>query len=185
MSANSRRHQNGFGLLEILVAALVLSIGLLGMAALHLASIKSSQSAYYRAQATLLNYDIVDRMRANAKQARKGAYDVDLESSHRSGDALANTDMSDWQDALAAVLPSVQRAIACESDGDCTITVQWDDSRSELAFGTNGGGYGAAAADGAGPGEGKGNPGNERELPGGTPRKIAARTRRFVAVTRI
>lgn len=55
----------GFTLLEILVAVLVLGIGLLGLAKLQTYGLHNNQSANLRTRATVLAYDISDRMRAN------------------------------------------------------------------------------------------------------------------------
>lgn len=44
--------QSGFTLLEILVAIVVLSIGLLGLAGLQVVSLNNNQTAYYRSIAT-------------------------------------------------------------------------------------------------------------------------------------
>jgi len=44
----------GFTLIEVLIAALVLAVGLLGLAGLQAASIKNNLSAYKRSQATQL-----------------------------------------------------------------------------------------------------------------------------------
>jgi type IV pilus assembly protein PilV len=64
--------QRGFSLIEVLVTILVLSVGLLGLAGLQLQSLKFNQSAYLRSQATLLAYDVLDRLRAN--EAAGGNY---------------------------------------------------------------------------------------------------------------
>ncbi|MGQ0799139.1 MAG: type IV pilus modification protein PilV [Pseudomarimonas sp.] len=55
----------GFSLVEIMVAILVLSIGLLGMAALMATSMRNAQSANQRTQAINLAYEIIDGIRAN------------------------------------------------------------------------------------------------------------------------
>lgn len=60
-----RRLGSGFSMIELLVALLVLSIGLLGVAALMATSMRNSQSANYRTQATNLAYEITDAIRAN------------------------------------------------------------------------------------------------------------------------
>ena len=57
--------QSGFTLLEIMVAIVVLSLGLLGLAGLQAASLRNNQTAYYRSIATQQAYDIADRLRAN------------------------------------------------------------------------------------------------------------------------
>jgi type IV pilus assembly protein PilV len=56
---------NGFTLIEVLIAMLLLAGGLLGLAALQAFSLNNNQSAYNRSQATQMAYDIADRMRAN------------------------------------------------------------------------------------------------------------------------
>lgn len=60
-----RQRNTGFTLLEALIALVVLSIGLLGIAALQGAGLRSNHSAYLASQAALLAYDMADRIRAN------------------------------------------------------------------------------------------------------------------------
>ena len=55
----------GFSLIEVMVAVLVLGVGLLGFALLQTMSVRFTQSANQRTQATNLAYDMLDQMRAN------------------------------------------------------------------------------------------------------------------------
>ena len=55
----------GFTLLEVLIALLVFSLGLLGLAGLMIMSVKTNHSAYLRTQATFLAESMADRMRAD------------------------------------------------------------------------------------------------------------------------
>lgn len=57
----------GFSLIETLIALVVLSIGLLGIAVLQVEGVKSSQTALLRTKAVLLAADMADRIRANAQ----------------------------------------------------------------------------------------------------------------------
>lgn len=70
----------GFTLIEVLVALLVLSIGLLGLAALQNTALQFNTDSYQRTQATLLAYDILDRMRANSSAVSAGNYDTPTSS---------------------------------------------------------------------------------------------------------
>ena len=54
--------QHGFSLLEILITIVVLSIGLLGTAALQVTSLQSAHSAYQRTIASVIATDAVERL---------------------------------------------------------------------------------------------------------------------------
>ena len=55
----------GFTLVESLVALVVLSVGMLGIAALYVESLRSNRSALLRSQAMILATDMADRIRSN------------------------------------------------------------------------------------------------------------------------
>ena len=60
-----RKGQRGFSLIEVLVALVVLSIGMLGIAALYVDSLRSGRTAIHRTQAVILVSDMAERIRAN------------------------------------------------------------------------------------------------------------------------
>jgi type IV pilus assembly protein PilV len=60
-----RRRHGGFSLVEALVALVVLSIGMLGIAALYVESLRAGRSALLRTQAVMLAADMADRIRVN------------------------------------------------------------------------------------------------------------------------
>lgn len=62
-----KQQQRGFGLIEILVALLVVAIGLLGTITLHTRASQAELESYQRVQAMLLMEDIVNRMSANRR----------------------------------------------------------------------------------------------------------------------
>lgn len=55
----------GFTLIEVMVAIVILSFGMLGVAALMVTGIQFTHSAQQRTIATQLAYDMIDRMRSN------------------------------------------------------------------------------------------------------------------------
>lgn len=115
------RSQQGFTLLEILVAVLVLSFGLLGLAGLQAASIRSNHSAYLRTQATHLAYDMADRMRANSAGVEGGYYNNPTlattpscyTASGCTAMALARDDAARWNAELQALLPAGSAGVVC------------------------------------------------------------------------
>lgn len=121
--------QRGFTMTEVLVTVLILAIGLLGLAGLQSASLRSNHSAMLRSQATVLAYDIVDRMRANRDAALDGDYDIDLGDTP-TGSSMVAGDLIAWKGNLDAMLPAGDGAVERDGTG-FTITVQWDDSRGE------------------------------------------------------
>ena len=70
----------GLTLLEVLIAVVILSIGLLGLAHLQLYGLESTGDSFRRSMAAYIANDLADRMRANRAATRGGGYD-DLDSS--------------------------------------------------------------------------------------------------------
>jgi len=131
----SLKNQSGFTLLEVLIALLVFSIGLLGLAGLQLTGLKNNHSAQQRTEATVHAYDILDKMRLNRAVAKAGGYDISLAAGAPSGTSLVDTDRASWLARLSATLPSGDGAVATASDV-ITVTVQWDDSRGSTGSST-------------------------------------------------
>ena len=116
MSCQPMNRMTGFSLTEVLVAMLVLAIGLLGLAALQIAGVRSNQTAYYRSVATQLAYDMADRMRANPVGVAAGLYNNGTPGSSLTEceinacltgttGTMAGYDLMQWNSALAANLP--------------------------------------------------------------------------------
>jgi type IV pilus assembly protein PilV len=130
------QNQSGFSLLEVLIALLVLSIGLLGLAALQTTSLRSNEMASMRTTATQLAYDISDRMRANPAGVTAGSY-VLAGGATPTGTSVAALDLIAWNQAVTA-LPGGRSSIT-QCDGASVppcdgithiITVQWDEMRT-------------------------------------------------------
>lgn len=122
-------HQKGVGLLEVLIAILVLSVGLLGMASLQLNAMKFNESATVRTQANILAYNVVDRMRANRSVALAGTYNIGIDETP-SGTTVASNDLIWWKQQLSQNLPEGKGSIT-QAGNIFTITISWDESRIE------------------------------------------------------
>lgn len=136
----------GFTLIEVLVAALVLGLGLLGLAGLQVMSLRNNQSAHFRSVATQAAYDMVDRMRAN----RIGLVDGNYHNVVASADdcvasactplQMAGYDFAQWSNHLAANLPlgagivcrdGTPETADCDGQGSAyAVKISWDDDRS-------------------------------------------------------
>lgn len=130
------RRQRGFTLIEILVAAVLLTGGLIGLASLQASGTRLNNSAYLRTQASILAYDIADRMRANRAAVVLNSYDIALtDATPGAASSVANIDLIQWRGALDYYLPAGNGAIATDAGIDpdaplrATITVEWNDGR--------------------------------------------------------
>lgn len=130
------RRERGFSMVEAMVSVLVLSGGLLGLAFLQAQGMKFNTEAYQRSQATVLAYDIIDRLRANPAAANSNSYEVTSAASAISAynscktstcycnkpdgsgvcdaDALATFDLGQWYLAQ-------QQALALDPDNSASI----------------------------------------------------------------
>lgn len=140
------RCERGFTLVEVLVALVVLSVGLLGMAKMVMVSSHSNDSAYLRSQAVALGYQALDSMRANLPASTTAGYSTALGAmpgppascfaAACANAAIAAWDVYSWKQALAASLPAGTGSITTSGTFPMTATVivQWDDSVAQTVF---------------------------------------------------
>jgi type IV pilus assembly protein PilV len=141
------KKQSGFTLIEILITLIILSIGLLGMASLQMNSLRSNQGAYLRSQASMLSYDMADRMRANSVRAIAGDYNsFDTDGTVPADPGCmssilgcnttqqSNTDMFEWASRVngtgagIALLPGAQGTITRGAGNLFTILIDWTET---------------------------------------------------------
>ncbi len=131
----SPQNQRGLTLIESMVALLVISIGLLGIAAMQINSLKQNSSALWHSQAVLSAYDMADRIRANETEINN-YIGIDTESvttkdctTPCTTSDLVDADATDWSNTLSA-LPSGRGIIRRTPDvaaGQLDVVVMWDD----------------------------------------------------------
>jgi len=145
--------QRGFTLLEVLIAIVVFSIGLLGLAGLMVMSVKTNHSSYLRTQATFVAQSMADRMRGNTMGIWTGAYDsaaYPLTGTDPCGIGtacsyanIATHDALAFSKQLTDLLPNSSATILCTPtagivtpnlaadppyNGLCSIQVSWNEA---------------------------------------------------------
>lgn len=123
---------DGYSLIEVLVAVLVLALGVIGTAGMQLTALRTTQQSSFQTAAVQLAVEIADRMRANESQMKLGSgmnpyLDVDYWATthgapppsgkhcyndHCSGAELALFDIYEWQKRVYADLPG-GRVVIC------------------------------------------------------------------------
>ena len=131
-----RQFSSGFSLVEAMVALIIISTGMIGVAALFGQGLGASRNALYRTQAVHLAADMGDRIRVN----RLGGLNYNNEGADRScgpgGDTactpqqMAEHDLFTWEARVAALLPNGVGTVevAAGNPPTYTVTVNWQES---------------------------------------------------------
>lgn len=149
------RSPRGFSLLEVLIALVVFSLGLLGLAGMMVLSVKANHTAYLRTQATFLAQSMADRMRTNVGWVEdyQGNYGVGVTVTNPCAAAactpenLVKRDQAVWNQQLLDALPAPTANIGCQGstpgsaihrgtapfDGLCTFTITWTEASLDRA----------------------------------------------------
>ncbi len=133
-SSAQRRRAGGFTMIEVLVAFIIFSFGMLGLAGLQTRLLTYGQSSLLRSQATALTDDVMDRMRVDRQNAIAGSWDTSLDDAGDSittGASPYQFDLRDWKLEVERLLPQGQASIVMDAANENTITViiRWNDSR--------------------------------------------------------
>lgn len=140
----SKSHQRGVSLIEVLMAVLIFSIGLIGLAGLLVISTRSNHSAYLRTQATFLANNMADRMRANPIGVWNNSYNsngypilgtTDCETTACTPANIAVRDQQTWSRLLKTLLPNATASITCTALGALSHTVTADELTRRPPYG--------------------------------------------------
>ena len=123
----------GFSLLEVLIALVILSFGLLGTAKLQLTVLKENQNAQHNTNAALLSGQIANQVFAN--KSAKDSYKLPptkvikpfngCQTIICSDKEIANRNINHWQKRIAQTLPSGMGEIDVNAK-QLKVTVRWD-----------------------------------------------------------
>ena len=140
-----KRTQKGVTLLEVMIAVLILSIGLLGHSKIQALGVRAGTDANLRTQATSLVSEMIERLRANRPAADSEYYStIDYSaidctaapakicSEGTAGsavecttDEIANEDAVHWFCAVQESIPNGDVAVSVAA-GVYSIQVSWD-----------------------------------------------------------
>lgn len=124
------RRSHGFTLVEVLVALVVLSIGMLGIAALYVESLRAGREALTRSNAVMLAGDMADRIRANRNGREAyikavtdtGALSAACQQNGASASCtpavMAAHDIAVWESSVKGTLPG-----GAQATGDIAVDV--------------------------------------------------------------
>lgn len=132
------KKQPGFSLVEVLIALVIMSVGMLGIAGLYVQSMQAGRTSMLRHHAVTLAGDVADRIRANPRAgiAYEGA---GLDGSCVSGVVscddveMAGHDILLWQQQAEDTLPDGDVEITFDDSGnppDYIIDVTWSEPGS-------------------------------------------------------
>jgi type IV pilus assembly protein PilV len=131
MCVNKSR-QRGLTIIESMVALVVISIGLLGMAALQLTGMRQNSSALHQSKAVWAGYTMADRIRANNIRFADysgidtdNSYSQDCMSSPCNNAQLVTADAAEWTDNMGD-LPGGRGQVTGNAN-QLIVTVMWDD----------------------------------------------------------
>jgi type IV pilus assembly protein PilV len=130
--ANRSSRHSGFSIVEVLVAILVFSTGIVGLMAAQASAVRGSTDAKYRADAAFLASQILGRMWANRGDLQANPANF----AHRpagaacapSGASAVDPDVVAWLAEVDATLPQASAAtqqIVVGANQAVTITICW------------------------------------------------------------
>lgn len=125
----------GFSLIEVLIALIVMSVGMLGIAGLYVHSLQAGRTSLFRHNAITLAGDVADRIRANprAGAAYEGAGSAgNCMAVNCTREEMAAHDIHLWKEQAASTLPEGTVTVTYSNNGtppaNYRITVNWQEA---------------------------------------------------------
>lgn len=120
MKQPPRANQEGFSLIEAMVAILILSVSLLGLAYLQAQGSKFNTSSYTRTQATLLASELMDQARLH------GPANIDVTAANDCDTTSVDPSVEKrcWLDRVESTLPAGTAAVSVTGNA-IEVTIGW------------------------------------------------------------
>ena len=117
--------QSGSSLIEVLIAVLVVSVGLLGLAGLQTQSLKSNHSSFIRSNVTHMGYDLGERMRLFEAEALNGDFNT------------GSARLTAWEAGLTNIVGNDVSTTVTQDTNQFTISIRWLESRGGIDAAAN------------------------------------------------
>lgn len=127
----------GATLMEVLITVLILAVGLLGLSATQVMSLKNANNSHNRYLAGVAAQEMADRIRANpTDRANYDGQTVDgSETASACGTTCVARDLFDWGQVIKTNLPSGTGEIEVNGT-QVTLTVTWTEQHTGKDRGT-------------------------------------------------
>lgn len=133
MQSPGMRAHAGFSLVEVLIALVIMSVGMLGIAGLYVEGMKAGRTSTFRHHAVTLAGDVADRIRANPLggvdyQGPGGNNNCVLGNVDCNASQMAANDIALWKAQAAAMLPNGDVAVTFDdtvTPNTYRIVVSW------------------------------------------------------------
>ena len=141
-NGNAYGAQRGFSLVEVLIALIIMSVGMLGIAGLYVQSMQAGRTSLFRHNAVTLAGDVADRIRANPR-AGVDYMGPGVDNScvgmgiDCSATQMAANDILLWDEQALDTLPN--GAVNIQFDGSVTppvytITISWTEPGEQMTY---------------------------------------------------
>jgi type IV pilus assembly protein PilV len=133
------RKFGGFSLIEVLIALVIMSVGMLGIAGLYVEGLRAGRTSNFRHQAVTLASDVADRIRANPRagvdyEGPGGNNNCVLGNVDCNPAQMAANDIQIWKDQASAMLPQGTIKITYDDNPvppTYLIEVSWQEAGEE------------------------------------------------------
>lgn len=124
MARSHKYRQSGMTLIEVMVATLILSSGLLGAAAVQISALKHTDSALMTSQASFIAFGMLDRVRANEQADYRYSTSGEVVPS-----GVVNQDLNDFKRNILEFGGESATGMITANDREVSITLEWSDTR--------------------------------------------------------